>query len=146
MFLFDTLKEKYHTCGMDNLYTSTRVCKDTYNHPNKVMCHGVARRSGRGIPSFVLQDEVTNLKDQLKVRGTVKAVELKGDANCPNLCSVSMYDTKPVHFMTMAKDRIEWIKKKCKVYNKDLGKLVDPSSTIAIMVWVRSIFQTSCGT
>ena len=27
--------------------------------------------------------------------------------------------------MTMAKDRIEWIKKKCKVYNKDLGKKVD---------------------
>ena len=68
---------------------------------------------------------MTNLKDQLKVRGTVKAAELKGDANCPNLCAVSVYDTKPVHFMTMAKDRIEWINKKCKVYNKDLGKKVD---------------------
>ena len=68
---------------------------------------------------------MTNLKDQLKVRGTVKAAELKGDANCPNLCSVSVYDTKPVHFMTMANDRIEWIKKKRKIYNKDLGKQVD---------------------
>ena len=50
MFLFDALKEKYHTCGMDNLYTSALFFKDAYNHPNKVMCHGVARRSGRGIP------------------------------------------------------------------------------------------------
>ena len=90
MFLFDTLKEKYHTCGMENLYTSARFCKDAYNHPNKVMCHGVARRSGRGVPLFILQDEVTNLKDQLKVRGTVNAAELKGDANCPNLCAVSV--------------------------------------------------------
>ena len=115
MFLFDTLKEKYHTCGMEYLYTSARFCKDAYNHPNKVMCHGVAGRSGRGIPSFILQDEVTNLKDQLKVLGTVKATDLKGDANCFNLCSVYVYDTKPVHFMTMSNDSIEWIKNNCKV-------------------------------
>ena len=59
------------------------------------------------------------------VQGTVKSVELKGGANCPNLCAVSVYDTKPVHFMTMANDRIKWINKKRKVYNKDLGKQVD---------------------
>ena len=50
---------------------------------------------------------MTNLKEQLKVQGTVKAAELKGDANCPNLCAVSVNNTKPVHFMTMANDRIE---------------------------------------
>ena len=66
-----------------------------------------------------------NLKDQLKVRGIVKAVELKWDANCPNMCAVSVYDTKPVRFMTMSNDRIEWIKNKRKVYNKYLGKQVD---------------------
>ena len=64
---------------------------------------------------------MTNLKDQMKFWGTVQAAEMKGEANCPNLCAVSMYDKKPVNFMTMASERIEWIKKKRKVYNKDLG-------------------------
>ena len=60
MALFDALKDKYHCCGMDNLYTSTSFCKFAFNHKNKVLCHGVARKGGRGVPNCVLQEEVKN--------------------------------------------------------------------------------------
>ena len=40
-------------------------------------------------------------KSQLKVQGTVKAVVLRGDKECPNLAASSIYGTKPVHFLSM---------------------------------------------
>ena len=54
MALFDSLKDRYHQCGMDNLYNSAGFCQAAYNHKNKVLCHGVARRWGRGVPMCVL--------------------------------------------------------------------------------------------
>ena len=70
--------------------------------------HGVTRKGGRGLPNFVLQDEVQNRTKQDKVRGTVLAAELKGDLKCPSLLAVSVYDTKSVHFLTMCAEKICW--------------------------------------
>ena len=123
LYLFDTLKQKYHRVGMDNLYISAKFARDCYTHPNKVLVHGVARKSGRGVPSIVLQDEITDRKAAEKVRGTVKAALLKGDTECPDLCAVSVYDTKPVHFLTMCNEKIEWVKKTRKVFNKEKKKV-----------------------
>ena len=124
MALFDKLSSKFHRCGMDNLYNSARFCKHVYNHPNKILVHGVARRNGRGIPTSVLQDEITNKKEQGKVRGTVKAAELVGDPDCPGLVAVSIYDTKPVHFLSMRCDAIKWIEKERLVYDKSKNKTI----------------------
>ena len=44
------------------------------------MLHGVARINGRGIPKTVLQDELQNITEQAKVRGTVKVAVLVGDS------------------------------------------------------------------
>jgi hypothetical protein len=44
MALFDTLKDKYQQCGMDNLYNSIAFCKLAFKHPNKVLLHGVTHR------------------------------------------------------------------------------------------------------
>ena len=118
MWLFDQVKSKHHRCGMDNLYTSVKFFKEAYCHEKKVLCHGVARKSGRGVPTSVLQEEVMNRNAQLSVRGTVKAAKLVGDINCPEMCAVSVYDTKPVHFLTMCNRAIKWIKKKREVFNK----------------------------
>ena len=49
--LFDSLKDKYHQCGMDNLYNSAKFCRAGYLHDMKVLCHGVTRKGGRGIPN-----------------------------------------------------------------------------------------------
>ena len=46
-------------------------------------------------------------KDQLKVRGTVKAAVLEGDKGCPNLIASSVYDSKPVHYLSMILEEVK---------------------------------------
>ena len=118
--LISQLKHKYYTLGMDNLYNSTKLCRAAYSMPQKVMVHGVTRPSGRGIPPCVKQNEVTKKKDLASVRHTVKVAVLKGDEVCSDLLSISIYDTKPVYFLTNCAEKIEWIEKKRKTF--------DPSS------------------
>ena len=69
--------------------------------------HGVTCKSGRGLPASIMQEELHNRKEQEKVRGTFIAAELVGDIKCPSLIAVSVYDTKPVHFLSMAVDNIK---------------------------------------
>ena len=88
---------------------SAKFAKATFNHPHSVLVAGVARKGMRGVPSCVLQEEKSSKKDQMKVRGTVKAAILKDDPNCPDLVATSVYDTKPVHFLSMSCSRIQWI-------------------------------------
>ena len=35
MSLFDSLEDKFHCCGMVNLYTRARFCKAAYQHDKK---------------------------------------------------------------------------------------------------------------
>ena len=150
MALFDSLEDKFHRCGMDNLYTSGRFCKAGYCHPKKVLIHGVARKSGRGIPSSVLQDEVQNRNLQAQVRGTVKAAQLVGDPAIPNLLAVSVYDTKPVHFFSTRCEKVKWEVKEQKVWDKkkmgqSQSSFLDSTSwTNIIMAWAMWTSQTNC--
>ena len=123
MALFDSLKDDYHHVGMDNLYNSAAFCRAGYNHKRKVLCHGVTRKAGRGIPESVLQQEVLNPTAQREVRGTVKAAVLKGDPDCPNLVASSVYDSKPVHYLSMVSDSIQWVIKEKKVFNVDTDEV-----------------------
>ena len=63
--------------------------------------HGVTCKYGRGLPAYIILEELHNRKDQENVRGTVIADELVGNIKCPSLIYVSVYDTKPVHFLSM---------------------------------------------
>lgn len=123
MGLFDSLKEDHHQCAMDNLYNSAAFCKHAYNHKKKVLCHGVTRSGMRGIPNHVKQAEVKNRKDQIAVRGTVKAAVLEGDPTCPNLVASSVYDAKPVHYLSMVSKEVKWCEIKKNVYNVDSGEV-----------------------
>jgi hypothetical protein len=116
--MFDQLKDKYHVCGLDNLYNSTKFCREAFSGKNAVMVHGVTRKSGRGLPSCVLQEEIKNAKDAEKVRGRTKAAVLEGDEVCPNLVAFSVYDRKPVHFLSMSCTSLTWIEKVKKVFDK----------------------------
>ena len=62
MSLFESAKEKFHVCGMDNLYNSYLLCKISFIRDMKVMVHGVTRKATRGIPPAVKQEEVKNRK------------------------------------------------------------------------------------
>ena len=84
------------------------------------MVHGVCRKEGRGIPSCVLQKEVKKA-EQAAVRGQTKAAVLEDDPECPNLVAFSVYDTKPVHFLSTACTSVTWKEKTKRVYDKDSG-------------------------
>ena len=109
--LFDALEDDYHHCAMDNLYNSAAFCRAAVNHPRKVLCHGVTRKGGRGLPSCVIQEEGSNKAAVLERRGTVKAAVLQGDEKCVNLVASSVYDTKPVHYLSMVCTCLKWVMK-----------------------------------
>ena len=56
----------------------------------KKKLHGVNRKSGRGLPASIMQEELHNRKEQEKVRVTIIAAELVGDSNCSSLIAVSV--------------------------------------------------------
>jgi Transposase IS4/SAP domain len=118
LFMFNTLKEKHCTIGLDNLYISARFVREAFISKSAVMVHGVARKSGRGLPKYVIQEEIKNAKEAEKVRGTTKAAVLEGDPECPNMVAFSVYDTKPVHFLTMAATNLKWVEKCKRVFDK----------------------------
>jgi len=121
LWLFGCLKADYHVCGVDNLYTSAKFCRVSYVKA-KVLLNGVTRTGSRGLPKSVLQDTKKKKSDILLARGTVKAAVLIGDPACPNLVAASVYDTKPVHFLSTVCESIRWIEKERLVFNADTGK------------------------
>ena len=42
---------------------------------------------------------------------------LDGDPGCPNLVASSVYDTKPVHYLSMVSEQVEWVEVDNNVYN-----------------------------
>jgi hypothetical protein len=58
--------------------TSTNRFPPDFSRPS------ICRKGGRGFPQAVLQEEVKARTEQIKVRGTVKAAVLEGNATCPN--------------------------------------------------------------
>ena len=127
MSLFQQLpkKTKNYICGMDNLFMSPKFAKVCFTQSGHcVMIHGVCRVS-RGIPKCILQETVTQKNEILKSKGTVKVATLVGDSQCPSLITASFYDSKPVYFVSNACEKIQWLKKKRKLYHKDQGRKVD---------------------
>ena len=41
------------------------------------------------------------------------------------ICAFSVYDTKPVHFISTSASLLKWVKKKRKVYDSNLGRMVE---------------------
>ena len=68
------------------------------------------------------QVEVTKHSVQLCICGTVKAALLLGDDRVQYLVASSIYDTKPVHYLSMVSVRIEWIEVKKKAFNVDTNQ------------------------
>lgn len=123
--LISQLPHKNYTLGMDNLFNSAKLARAAKNMPQRVMTHGVVRVSGRGVPSCVLQKEVSKKEDQERVRNTVHAAVVKGDSVCSDLVCISVYDTKPVYILSNACTEIKWTKKERKVWSKAKNEYVN---------------------
>ena len=83
--LFNKLNEKFHHCGMDNLYNLARFCQAAYNHPMQVR---------RGL----------KLKPPRDYAGSCQS-----STTCPGLIAVSVYDTILIHFLSMRCKEIKWV-------------------------------------
>ena len=62
LYLFDLYEYEYHICDVGNLYMYAKFFKDKFKHNNKINLHGVTIKPGRGLPEYVLQEEVSNKK------------------------------------------------------------------------------------
>ena len=108
-------------CIRDSLYNSAKFCRAGYVH-SKVLINGVTRVGMRGLPKSVIQEVKKKKSDIAGVRGTVKAAVLLGDPNLPNLVASSVYDMKPVHFLSTCCKTIKWIIKERSCFNIDSGQ------------------------
>jgi len=78
------------------------------------------------------------------VRHTVKAAVLKGDEVCSGLVSVSLYDIKPLYFLSMVCENIIWIKKMRQVYNtQGLKRFKMPFYRLNIVDFTTTIWAMS---
>ena len=50
-----------------------------------------------------------------------KVAILKGEPKCPDLIATSVYDTKPVHYLSMSSEELKWVVCEKDVYNVDTG-------------------------
>ena len=86
MALFDCFMDEYHQVRFGTLYMSAKFALGLLNRPKKVTIEGVSRTSCRGVPTQILQQEVTTKERINYAKGTVKACELEGVpalATCP---------------------------------------------------------------
>ena len=111
MSLFDSVKYYHHQCAMENIYNYTYFCRAVYKYYKKVLCHGVTRKGGCGIHEPIKQVKVENDKEKMKVFGTVKAAVIEGSVGLPNLVACSIYDTKPVNYLSMVTEKLRLILK-----------------------------------
>jgi hypothetical protein len=100
---------------MDNLFNSRKLFTALYLA--KALAHGVVRTTGRGLPPSVRQVEEKNVREAQKLRGRTAAAKLINSPECPDLLACSVYDTKPVHMLSMTEDSIWWVLKKRKVWS-----------------------------
>ena len=103
IFLFEQPPCRFHIFYLENLFISIDICLTAYVELKaKVKIHGVKREKERGLPRFFIKKEDTKkLKKERAIR-TMKAGVIEGDADCPGIICCSIYDTNPVHFLTIS--------------------------------------------
>jgi hypothetical protein len=122
--MFGNLSESYHCCTMDNLFNSVRLARAAHSLPKPVLVHGVLRKSGRGCPPCVMQEEKLGKHDNM-VRGMVKAAVLKEDSMSSNLAVASCYDQKPFYMILLKCEKVSWDPVTKKVWSSSLKSNVD---------------------
>ena len=95
---------------------------DQFGGQKKVMIHGVVRSNRRGVPKCIFQKEATEKAEKEKSRGTLKVDLMKIDSKVQGLLALSYYYSKSLYMMDNAIDKVQWIKKKRRVFRKYLQR------------------------
>jgi hypothetical protein len=124
LHMFRNLRELNTCCTMDNLFNSVKLARVAYSLPKPVLVHGVLRKSGRGCPPCVMQEEKLG-KHADTARGTVKAAVLKEDSMSSDLVVASCYDQKPFYMILSKFEKVSWDPVTKKVWSSSLKSNVD---------------------
>ena len=124
LHMYGNLQDSGHGCKMDNLFNSVKLVCSTYSLDKPVLIHGVLRKSGRGAPPCIMQEEQTG-KWVEAARGTVIAAVLKGDSQSSNLVIASCYDQKPFYMISHSIEEVTWIEHTKQVWSSVLRRKVD---------------------
>ena len=109
---------------MDNLFNSVQLSRAVYSLPKPVLVHSVLRKSGRGCPPCVVQEEKVG-KQAEAARGTVKVAVLKGDSMSSDLVVALYYNQKPFYMISSKCDEVLWTPVTKKVRSSNLKQNVD---------------------
>ena len=85
---------------MDNIFISEKFLRAVHaEKKSKTMVQRVLQKKVCGLTNFVLQEDYTEYrKKYYKMRGKTKAAVLDGGSECPDVVTLSVYDTKPINF------------------------------------------------
>jgi hypothetical protein len=109
---------------MDNLFNSVKLACAAYLLPKPVLVHSVLRKSGRGCPPCVMQEEKLG-KHADAAQGTVKAAVLKEDRMSSVLVVASCYDQKPFYMISSKCEKVSWDPVTKMVWSSSLKSNVD---------------------
>ena len=109
------LSNHWTSIFMDNLFNSRKLF--TVLYLAKCMAHGVTRSSGRGLCADIIQREEKYKKKAELLCGATKAARFLNYKECPDLLSVSIYNTKPVNMMSTVESDVSWVEKTRKVWS-----------------------------
>ncbi|KAK3240642.1 hypothetical protein CYMTET_49530 [Cymbomonas tetramitiformis] len=105
LLLIKRPKFDWNRIWMDNLFTSRRFIQ--WGYQLKVLMGGVARTHARGVPDCVMQCEARSKADRERSVGTVKIARTQDF----KIFAASIYDSKPVHFLTSIHNKANMVDK-----------------------------------
>ena len=77
----------------------------------------------RGIPPRITQEELKSKKAHIETRGTSKEAVTELDPKFANLIEASMYNTTPVHYISMVSEEFMWVVNQKDCFNFETGKV-----------------------
>ena len=107
---------------MDNIYNSAAISRQ-HKIMRKLLTRGVTRKGIRGIPPCITQEVLESKKSQIETRGTSEEAFMEGDPKCNNLVEAVMYDTKPLHCISMVPEELKWVFKEIELFNVQMSKV-----------------------
>ncbi|KAK3288696.1 hypothetical protein CYMTET_3835 [Cymbomonas tetramitiformis] len=113
LYLIKRLKFQWTRIYMDNLFTSRRFLQ--WGYEEKVLMAGVARATARGVPDCVVQVEAKSKADLEKAVGCVKVARTADF----KIIAASVYDAKPVHFLSSIHTKVHMITKTRTVWSTE---------------------------
>ena len=125
MSLFEQFLSQNYVCGMDKLYTSSKLSLYSINYKSKVYIHGVTIQSVRGLSKCIDQTLHTRKDDIMRHSGTLKVENLVGDTTIKDLVEISLYYLKPLYSMTNAWTEIRRIQNHREVWIISLKRMTN---------------------